>query len=395
VLPGGGGGSGGGIFAKGKLIVSRSHIYGNRAGNGGTGKPPFSIQAGGTGGGIHFIKGDLSISETSVTDNHSGSGGFPLTFAGAGGGLYLAWADAVIERSTISGNRIGTTSNEPRGSGSGIFVDRAHPVATTLQLSSVTVTANEGPGGGLVVMQENGRVDLFNSIVAGNTDAGRDPIQQIDCWFRNDNVATGFNLYVEGGGCPANGTSVHIKPQHLRSKLLEPLADNGGPTPTHALHPSSPAIDAGYCPDESTDQRGYGDPSGGRAVDLHKKDPESACDIGAFELRAVPVVVAEVAPKTAGKEGAESSGDFALQPVYPNPSQGVTRSSFSLGEPQKVRVALFDILGREVQKVWDGYAQSDRLYELTITGESLPAGNYFLRLAGESGALLRTLVIAN
>ena len=55
--------------------------------------------------------------------------------------------------------------------------------------------------------------------------------------------------------------------------LLAPLADNGGLTPTMALLPSSPAIDAGdesACP--PTDQRGVTRPQG------------LACDIGAFEL---------------------------------------------------------------------------------------------------------------
>jgi hypothetical protein len=55
--------------------------------------------------------------------------------------------------------------------------------------------------------------------------------------------------------------------------LLGPLADNGGPTSTLALLPTSPAIDAGdatACP--ATVQRGVRRPQG------------RACDIGAFEL---------------------------------------------------------------------------------------------------------------
>jgi hypothetical protein len=52
-----------------------------------------------------------------------------------------------------------------------------------------------------------------------------------------------------------------------------PLANNGGATPTHALLPGSPAINAGddaQCP--ATDQRGVSRPQGAH------------CDIGAFEL---------------------------------------------------------------------------------------------------------------
>jgi len=60
--------------------------------------------------------------------------------------------------------------------------------------------------------------------------------------------------------------------QVVGSALLGPLGDNGGPTPTHALLPSSPAIDAAdpaLCP--ATDQRGVARPQG------------AACDVGSFE----------------------------------------------------------------------------------------------------------------
>ncbi len=53
--------------------------------------------------------------------------------------------------------------------------------------------------------------------------------------------------------------------------LLAQLADNGGPTPTHALRAGSPALDAAvdeWCGE--TDQRGLARPQG-------------RCDIGAFE----------------------------------------------------------------------------------------------------------------
>jgi hypothetical protein len=56
--------------------------------------------------------------------------------------------------------------------------------------------------------------------------------------------------------------------------MLAALADNGGPTQTHALLPGSPAIDAASddCPPPATDQRGVSRPQGAK------------CDIGAFEL---------------------------------------------------------------------------------------------------------------
>jgi hypothetical protein len=61
------------------------------------------------------------------------------------------------------------------------------------------------------------------------------------------------------------------------------LQNNGGPTPTVALLPGSPAVNAiaiGDCVDQDnnpvkTDQRGFGRPA------------DSACDMGAFELGAL------------------------------------------------------------------------------------------------------------
>ncbi len=56
--------------------------------------------------------------------------------------------------------------------------------------------------------------------------------------------------------------------------MLGALADNGGPTLTHALLPGSPALDAGNdaaC--SATDQRGVSRPQGAH------------CDIGAYEAQ--------------------------------------------------------------------------------------------------------------
>ena len=58
--------------------------------------------------------------------------------------------------------------------------------------------------------------------------------------------------------------------------LLLPLADNGGPTLTHALSATSPAVDTGSNPQPTPyDQRGPG----------HAREVSAAPDIGAFELQ--------------------------------------------------------------------------------------------------------------
>jgi hypothetical protein len=72
-----------------------------------------------------------------------------------------------------------------------------------------------------------------------------------------------------------------IVPTVPLSAILNPtLADNGGPTLTHALVSGSPAIDAVAtgCPPPDTDQRGFLRPAEGDSI------PGARCDIGAFEF---------------------------------------------------------------------------------------------------------------
>lgn len=84
------------------------------------------------------------------------------------------------------------------------------------------------------------------------------------------------------GHCTIIGTVTLNDPQ------LGPLADNGGPTQTHALPAGSPAIDAGNaggCRDSlgallTADQRGFA-----RTVD-GDADGTAICDIGAYEFGA-------------------------------------------------------------------------------------------------------------
>jgi hypothetical protein len=113
----------------------------------------------------------------------------------------------------------------------------------------------------------SGRPTLINVIIANNS--GGDCVNLLPL-----NPASANNLIeTAGNACGltdgVNGNIIGADP------TLGPLAGNGGATPTHALLPSSPAIDAGAdasCP--TTDQRGMPRPRGAH------------CDIGAFEAEA-------------------------------------------------------------------------------------------------------------
>lgn len=168
-----------------------------------------------------------------------------------GSGLTMDNGNVSIINTTISDNHIGGIAQ--RGG--------------ELTLNNVTIAENTG-GAGLNV--SGGTLTMQNTLVAKNGS----PEQPTDC--AGTVVSARRNLfgsisecdYTPGLGDLTGNTGSVLDPR------LGPLADNGGPTLTHALLEGSPAIDSGNnitC--AATDQRGVARPLG------------AVCDIGAYETQ--------------------------------------------------------------------------------------------------------------
>ncbi len=88
-------------------------------------------------------------------------------------------------------------------------------------------------------------------------------------------------------------------------------------------------------------------------------------------------------------EAAASRGDetlpseVALAGAYPNPFSRSATVGFALPEAGRVRLAVYDVLGREVVRLVDGEVEAGR-HEALLDGASLPAGVYLVRLVTES-----------
>jgi len=156
----------------------------------------------------------------------------------------------MTDYTTISGNI-------SAGTGGGINNDNG-----TITINATTITNNSAVGDGGGINNISNAVNLLSSIVAGNTSgaAGQD--------VAGANLASGgYNLIGQddAGVFPAQATDL------MGDAGLGPLADNGGPTQTHALLCGvSPAIDAGNPADTSAAQNGSAVEGGVR-------------DIGAYE----------------------------------------------------------------------------------------------------------------
>jgi len=133
--------------------------------------------------------------------------------------------------------------------------------------------------------------------------------------------ASSYNLIgaIDGStGLDGTGTQYGTLAAPL-DPLLGPLADNGGPTLTHALLPGSPAIDAGSDPKANEagltrDQRGYGRFGDG------DQDATPTVDIGAFEL---------ILMGDANGDGAVDGGDYTLWADHYNQAGGWGEGDFS------------------------------------------------------------------
>ncbi len=268
--------SGGGIDNAGTLSLSDVVVSGNKA------------TAGNGGGIVNRAGAALNLHNVTISGNSATSGGGIANDAGGstvsgdsstisgntvtdiGGAMINRNGKITLTNSTISGNKI-IMNGAPAGAGAGIdsFTN------ATVLATNVTFAGNASSIGTDGVSTDGG-FTLKNSVVADGC-AGK--------------VISGdYNI---GGtmALPCGFTGPHDQPNV--NPLLAPLADNGGPTQTHALMPGSPAIDKGgtsanQCP--TTDQRGVARPQG------------AACDIGAFELEqtAPQPTATATAPATSG-----------------------------------------------------------------------------------------------
>ena len=360
-------GNGGAIHVTGAgtVRVDSSRVTGNTAG--------------GQGGGLwNFGTASMDVSYTSVNGNTAplGAGLYQqdgdtglLMFRNstaasnaatvAGGGLLSDGATVQVVNSTISGN------TAPTGGGAATRGGR-------LQLSNATVARNEASatGGGLANLSPDfgdgnpsddapadaSLLSADNTIVGDNTaPSGANLSGPI--------MSRGFNLFETTAGATVtmdSGAGADITGVDAG---LQPLADNGGPTRTHAISLDSPAVNAGMT---------------ALAIDQRGAERRRTPDIGAFESDAAPT------------NGEDVETDFAdgetmrMTPMAPNPLTTEASLSVAVRESQTVRVVLYDVMGRQVGVLHDGPMAAATPYRLSVNARGLASGVYVVVVRGES-----------
>ena len=203
-------GWGGGIINNSAdLVIINSSIAGNRATN--------------RGGGVRTNDGSVTLIGATVSGNVN-------TGNSHGGGIQVGSGSLSLSGSTVSGNQ--TNGHW----GGGIYSESG---SVAIDNSTIVQNTSASSGGGIVTF---GATTFNNTIVVGNTTvSGAAP--DLAGLGNNTNFSGSYNMLGYGNtlaGAGPNQTGVSFE-----NAKLGPLANNGGPTLTHALLTDSPAIDAG------------------------------------------------------------------------------------------------------------------------------------------------------
>lgn len=262
---------GGGLNISGTAIIDQTEISQN-----------IVLASAGLGGGI-FNDGILLMARSTLHDNGTDHlPGVPVA-TGFGAGLHNTGL-ATLSSSTVSGNLFNPLI---LGFGAGIWN------SGSLSLSNVTITDNANGGAGLgggagLYLDGGGSARVRNSIIAAQAVGD-------DC---GSGVTTdGYNIDSDGTCGLVDAAGGGTDQPNVADAGLLPLAGNGGPTPTHDLADTSPAIDGGNPAGCMADPNGVGpaqvpltaDQRGRAFVEIAGTggDP-SGCDIGAVEFQPAP-----------------------------------------------------------------------------------------------------------
>ena len=92
-----------------------------------------------------------------------------------------------------------------------------------------------------------------------------------------------------------------------------------------------------------------------------------------------------------GSSGEQESG-FYLEQNYPNPFNPQTTIQIRLPEAGEVRLAVYDVLGRQVRVLAQGVL-SQGTHHYTFDAADLASGIYFYQLATPTGVNTRQMVL--
>jgi hypothetical protein len=91
-------------------------------------------------------------------------------------------------------------------------------------------------------------------------------------------------------------------------------------------------------------------------------------------------------------ESAPVPTQYALEQNYPNPFNPSTTIEFEIPRPSRVRLIVYDLLGKEVVRLVDSEMAAIRA-SIRFDASGIPSGVYFYRLTADGYSRTRKLIV--
>ncbi|NNE70324.1 MAG: T9SS type A sorting domain-containing protein, partial [Rhodothermales bacterium] len=132
----------------------------------------------------------------------------------------------------------------------------------------------------------------------------------------------------------------------------------------------------------------------GTSVNFVTVSPSGDILVGSATGELIPLDGAVASTSTANEDDLDAviPETYALGQNYPNPFNPVTTIAFDLPATGNVRLAVYDVLGREVALLVSGSLEAGA-HSVRFDAQNLPSGSYLYRLDTDKGSFTRQLVL--